>query len=189
MKQAVAARGPVDHPDRQCRQRDSACRSPRLRPISSATCSSSTCWACVHPAQAVLGGMIERGFGRIVVGRLDRRAARATPTCRAYTHGQARRRRLGARARAGDREDRRHRQRRLPRLRRHRPRPRAARRGWSTKTGRARRMRSRDSCSRATRRPADHARRRSPRPCCISVRPAAAAITGATLRDRGGRAA
>ena len=66
VKQAVAARGPVDLLIANAGSaRPRAVRQDHAR-TSSATCSSCNVIGMVHPTQAVLDGMIERGFGRIV---------------------------------------------------------------------------------------------------------------------------
>ena len=66
--------------------------------------------------RAVVGGMIERGDGRIVTVASDRRARRR-PLHRRVRRVQARRGRADARDRGRGRRNRRHRERRLPGLR------------------------------------------------------------------------
>ena len=121
----------------------------------------------LHPVQAVLGGMIERGFGRIVaVASIVGLAGLAERL--ALHHGQARHGGIDALDRAGDGGLGRHRQRRVSRLRGHRADPRAA--GPIGREGRDARTKRSPGLHPGFRSAGWCGPKRSPRRFCISAR-------------------
>ena len=105
--------------------------------------------------------------------------------CRALCRGQARRRRPDAGAGCGNRQDRRHGERRLPRLRRDRH---AGRIGAAhrRKDRPQRRGSARSLSWRTIRRAASSSRTRWRRPCCGCAAKGAASITGQAISISGG---
>ena len=165
--QAVAARGPVDL---LIANAGTATAVPFVKatPDQFRDMFELHVMGVLHPMQAVLGGMIERGFGRIVA-----MASIVGPEGLAQRvgllHGQARHGRAGALARAGDGGDRRHRQRRVSGLCRHRSDP-VGRSTRLVEKGRTREQALARFTLQTCRSAGWCSRRRSRRPCCISAR-------------------
>ena len=135
----------------------------------------------VKPA---LAGMAKRGKRPDRLHRLDCRPE-GLPLCRALCGGQARRRRPDAGAGRRNRQDRRHRQRGLPRLRRNRHAARnrsiaSSRRPAAAPTRRA------PASPRPIRRAASSSRTRWRRRCCGCAATGAASITGQAISISGG---
>ena len=177
VQQAVAARGPVDL---LIANAGTATAVPfaKATPDQFRDMFELHVLGMLHPVQAVLGGMIERGFGRIVaVASIVGLAGLAERV--ALHHRQARHGRTGALDRAGDGGLGRHRQRRVPGLCRHRPDPRRRSIGWSRRAAS-----KEDALARFTSR-VPVGRLVRPEEVAEAVlyfcSPAAAATTGATL--------
>ena len=130
VRQAVAARGPVDI---LVANAGTATGAPfaKAKPEQFRDMFEQHVIGMVHPAQAVLDSMIERGFGRIVaIASIV--SLRASPLRVALHHRQARDARPRPLDCDRDRGHRRHRQCRVSGLCRHRADPRARSTGWSS---------------------------------------------------------